>query len=270
MTQKKVLIIGCSFSNGSYETRFSGKLGDAPTAEHVSSIGWYDHLEVLNGRSMDVYSMPGLGWLAYAHFIKGLRDAGALSQYDLLIIQETFEPRFSILGGNQFMLEFVQSEQDDSRTMDIRHMRYRGSPSAVMTCNPHDGVSFYKDFVSKNKDAYSLPRSIANRVVVDISESAFMQTMLAGAQHLVSDIVKEAKLKVIVISFSDPHMRCADYIDQGPYRLMHSVYPDICLHSRGEYLTDPSNDAEGYGGRLTLNGNRMLGMRFNHLLKKHV
>lgn len=264
---KKVLIIGCSFANGSYESKVSGKLGEGPTDERISSIGWYDHLEILGDRKIDVYSMPGLGWLAYAHLLRELSSSGSLLQYDLLLIQETFEPRFNLLG-NQFMSEFLESKED-SRTLDIRHMCYKGSPStAMMTCNAHDGVSFYKDFVSKNRDAHTLPRSVADRLMVDISGSEFVRTMLISSQELVSMLAREAGIKIVVVSFSEPHMACKHSIVEGPYRLMHNIYPEICLHARNEYLTEPSRESESYGGRLTLNGNKLLGLRFNHLLKK--
>lgn len=268
VSAKKVLIIGCSFSSGSYETRISGKLGDPPRDELISSIGWYDHLEVLKDRKIDVYSMPGLGWLAYAHFVACMKDSGTLSDYDLIIIQETFEPRFSVLG-NQFMSEFFESPTESDRTMDIRHLRYRGSPSTMMmTCNPHDGVSFYKDFVSSGRDAHSLPSDIANRFNVDMAASSFVGSLLRAGQNMVTDMVTELGIKVMVVSFDEPSMRCAEYIDQGPVNVIHSIYSSICLHSRDEYLTAPSRGPETYAGRLTLNGNRLLGMRFDHLFKR--
>lgn len=265
MDAKKVLVIGCEFSSGSYETHQPEKLGDMPRDQHVSSVGWYDHLDCLDGRSIDVYSMPGLGWLAYAHFLRGLRDSGMLAQYGLLIVQETFEPRFGILG-NRFQSEFSESPTVD-RKLDLQHWCYRGSPSTmIMTCD-ETGISFYKDFVSRNIDAHKVPKLVADEVLADISASNYIQTLLVASQTLVSNIVFELGLQMIVVSFSGSHLPCVDCIDQGPVNISSDVYSGVCLPNRGDYLTMPTKEPGSRGGRLTLLGNQNLGNRFNELIK---
>ena len=264
-TKKKVLVIGCEFSSGSYETRQPERLGDMPRDEHVSSIGWYDYLDCLDGRAIDVYSMPDLGWLAYSHFLRNLRDSDSLAQYDLLIVQETYEPRFGILG-NQFTSEFAESPASD-RKLNLRHRCYRGSPSTmVMTCD-ESGISFYKNFVSRNIDAHRVPRLVAEEVLSDISDSSYVQTLLHASQLLVRNMAAELGLRMLVVSFSTPHIPCVDQIEHGPVNLLSDVYPAVCLPNRDDYLTLPTKGIGARGGRLTLQGNQLLGNKINELIK---
>lgn len=258
---KKVLVIGCDFSSGSYETKQPEKLGSMPTDELVSSIGWYDHMDCLHGRSLDVYSMPGLGWMAYAHFLRGLRDAGKLDQYDLLIVQETFEPCFGLLG-NQFQSEFIKSPKVD-RKLDVQHWRYRGSPKTmIMTCD-ETGIAFYKDFVSKNIDAHRVPKLVADEVLADIAASEHMWTLIAASQALACAMLSEHGIRMITVSFSTKLLDRAENIASD-------VYSDLCLPNREEYLTLPTKDPGSRGGRLTALGNEKLGDRFNPILKSYL
>lgn len=265
--QKKVLVIGCGFSSGSYESKQPTRLGELITDELASTIGWYDHLDVLQGRTIDVYSMPNLGWLAYAHLLRGLRDSGELALYDLLIIQETYEPRFAILG-NQFMPEFVQMAlpPGENRQLDLKHWCYRASPNnLIMTCD--DTVSFYRDFVSRNIDAHRVPQVVAEKVLADIASSSHVNTMLFGSQSFAMQMAKEAGMQTIVISFFDPCIPCVETMDRGPVRVMSNVYQDICLPNRELYLTTPTRDSGSLGGRLTRDGNAKLGNLFNDRIK---
>lgn len=264
---EKVLVVGCSFSNGSYETRVPSGWGELPRDERVSPIGWYDHLDCFVDRNIDVYSMPGLGWLSYAHLIRNLADGGKLSEYDTLIIQETFEPRVHLLG-ELFMHGFKESDAVERKTK-VKHLSYQHPPNAtVMTCNAHDGVVFYKTQAANNRDAYALPSIIAKKVTADLHGSGHVQSLLLGSQMLVQKIAEAAGIQLLVISFADPSMRCVDGATTGPIRLIDNVYSNICLPSRDQYLTDPSREYESYSGHLTENGNAMLGNRFSYLIKK--
>lgn len=263
----KVLILGCSFSNGSYEAKVPSKWGELAQDERVSSFGWYDGLACFSDRSIDVYSMPGLGWLAYAHLIRSLDEQGKLAEYDTLIIQETFEPRVYLMG-DLFLSGFIESDKID-RTLNIRHLSYQHPPGAtVMSSNANEGVVFYKTLAKNNNDAFLLPGSLSNRIVSDLSESGFIRTILLSSQALVESITKKQNIRMILLSFADPCMPCDPDGKSNPVRIINNVYSEFCLPKRNEYLTDPTPDFESYGGHLTRNGNELLGSRFDFLIKR--
>lgn len=87
---KKILIIGCSFSSGAYTLNFNDTL-NPETCDY--SYGWYDELPK-DGYEYTVYSNDGGGYLQYADIVKD--DRPNLKQFDMILIQETFEPRLSI------------------------------------------------------------------------------------------------------------------------------------------------------------------------------
>ena len=91
----KVLIIGCSFSEGWYEL-----VGEEE--EVYRDYGWYDELP--NNNQYTVYSHAGGGYLNYAHLLYQLRNSGELQQYSKCIIQETWEPRICLYHTDKYLL----------------------------------------------------------------------------------------------------------------------------------------------------------------------
>jgi hypothetical protein len=86
----KTLILGCSFTAGSYYVEDGIERID-------NTYGWYDELPKDN--HYDVYSFPGGGLLNFSHLLQTID----LSSYSHCIIQQTWEPRFALYNDTDFL-----------------------------------------------------------------------------------------------------------------------------------------------------------------------
>ena len=83
------LVIGCSFSQGSYTSKYDWDINtnEKYLRDSVDTIeGWYNFLGLDN---LIVYGLGSYGYLGYSELFKTID----LSNIDQCIIQETFEPR---------------------------------------------------------------------------------------------------------------------------------------------------------------------------------
>ena len=87
----KVLILGCSFSMGSYGTL------DDKTDQVLSNYCWYHELS--KDYDYDVYTTASGGYLNYAALLQKLD----LDQYHAIIIQQTLDPRFLVLNEPEYI-----------------------------------------------------------------------------------------------------------------------------------------------------------------------
>ena len=110
---KKLLILGCSFSQGSFgqnlawsegrfkpdsEFQFLQKISrdtNSPIYEDIinDSLGWYHFINMIKTFETTVFSFPGNGYSLWAQFLNVMADVGKLDQYDSILIQESWEPR---------------------------------------------------------------------------------------------------------------------------------------------------------------------------------
>ncbi len=90
-----VLILGCSFSYGSYY--MDDSIANARDAEQCTAdVCWYDWLDPQHHYT--VYTIPGGGWLNYMTILSEIN----LKQFDQCIIQETFETRMSLFHQQEW------------------------------------------------------------------------------------------------------------------------------------------------------------------------
>ena len=80
---KNILILGCSFSAGSF---INNKL-------LTNSEGWYNFVDVFKGHNVTVISTPGNGYSLWFQILFLMDRYKKIKQYDQIIIQETLEPR---------------------------------------------------------------------------------------------------------------------------------------------------------------------------------
>ena len=112
---KKLLILGCSFSQGSFGENLAwaeGKSSPDPKFQFLQrspkiledgssfyediikdSLGWYHFVDMIKEFETTVFSFPGNGYSMWAQFLNIMADVGKLEEYDSIIIQESWEPR---------------------------------------------------------------------------------------------------------------------------------------------------------------------------------
>lgn len=92
MKRKQVLILGCSYSLGSYTLDLDHIVNESCDKGHC----WYDYLP--KEYDYTVYSFPGGGYLNYATLLDNDFD---FTKFDYCIIQETWEPRHTLCYPDQ-------------------------------------------------------------------------------------------------------------------------------------------------------------------------
>ena len=110
---KKVLILGCSLTQGSYARDEKSSIKESI----VSSYGWYDSLKCLKDLEIDVFAYGGGGYTTFAETLNDLHSNGKLKDYSMLIIQETSEPRF-VLRKQDFSWREDSSKEIEGRELN--------------------------------------------------------------------------------------------------------------------------------------------------------
>lgn len=111
----KALVVGCSFAAGSYylEDGKDNVEWSDPTASYAR---WFNP-----EYEYDVYSISGGGYVNYVTLMEQLD----LSKYDYFLLQETFDPRFSMydeLDPNKFILKNNDWEwRDNMNNINMYH-----------------------------------------------------------------------------------------------------------------------------------------------------
>ena len=122
-----ILILGCSFSYGSYY--MDDSIANARDAEKCTEdVCWYDWLNPQHHYT--VYTIPGGGWLNYMTVLSQID----LSRFDQCIIQETFETRMYLHNK----LEFRQVNRKNFVTGDHNIEMHYGD---FAPCDKVDGRS---------------------------------------------------------------------------------------------------------------------------------
>lgn len=102
---KKTLILGCSFSTGSFTND-----------DHLieNSPGWYNFVDALKDDHVTVLACPGMGFLTYAQILVLIQP----EVFDKIIIQGTQEPRPNVLNEKLFEFNKRRNFIDDKHTID--------------------------------------------------------------------------------------------------------------------------------------------------------
>ena len=140
-----VLILGCSFSAGSYMLVDSPKftpddLSDPNANEMLNdSECYYDHLDPQH--SYTVYAIPGGGYLNFMYVLSTID----LTKFDRCIIQETFDPRMlhhtqlkymkRVRNNIELNIALFKKIDHNDNVLEIEHMAQHICESSVTQCN---------------------------------------------------------------------------------------------------------------------------------------
>jgi hypothetical protein len=136
---KECLVLGCSFSAGSYikDDRFSGTNDNFQNQiwqEKLDNrIGWYSYVDWLKDYNITVISTLAQGYATWAQFVHHLDNTGRLKRrYDKILIQETWEPRITFLQDKE-VEELIKSNFVKCREVldNIEHIILSGRGHSV-------------------------------------------------------------------------------------------------------------------------------------------
>ena len=101
---KNILILGCSYSQGSYEHDGPYTGGDEESLI-LDSNGWYHYVDTLKSNIVTVIACPGNGYCFYSQILLCLENLEMIKLFDEVIIQESFEPRVCVVDN--LILEWI-------------------------------------------------------------------------------------------------------------------------------------------------------------------
>jgi len=239
----KVLIFGCSFSQGSYSLDKT-----APHENCDNNIGWWSYVDCIKNAQKDIFAAGGCSYnawtLLYDYYIKS-------KNYDFCLIQETTEPRVSLLS-----LELIKKY--------IKHHR------------PDDKTNLYLTF---EKEISILP-SLMHYVIKDQLESKYgikfsdswikewkstkntfqVINYKSLKQYLVHRL-KEDKIPIYFFNMLTNRKTFYGGIDLGLDELYFNVK---------DYYTFPLKSGEDSTPHITKEGNKIIGDLVNQKLKKYI
>ncbi|MBF85741.1 MAG: hypothetical protein CL489_14895 [Acidobacteria bacterium] len=230
---KKCLILGCSFTSGSYgiDDRYSGTEDDWKNQiwqeKLESRVGWYSYVDWLKKYDVTVIATPAQGYATWVQLFKQLDETQRLKRkYDKIIIQETWEPRITFLQDIE-VEEFIRSNFVKCREIldNIEHVILSGRNTASMLINPQETADppagtltllnlHYNalkrlfadiDKLQKNKsdNQMFLDKNLRNFVF-----GWFGQKIVEWCTNFVQDLCKKHNIKGYVWSMDGPIMSC--------------------------------------------------------------
>lgn len=249
--KNKVLILGCSFTQGSY------KLNDVDHSRETieTNYGWYDHLDIFSDREIDVYSFGGGGYAAWAEILKDLETNNTIKNYDTVIIQETTEPRLGFRKQSfEWLVNFRGTPVD--RHLKINHYQ------SYYQC-PHSCFTIHPDTLKEMLTKYYNISSVPVEWILDIGESKSPNKLVDICKSYIENLLKKNNIKVYVFSLFG-HQFNSEYF----HRL--DLEPMLYDKLKTSDIENLSTTKVPYPAHLSLKGNIALGKIVNNALKENL
>jgi len=246
----KTLIVGCSLTLGSYVPHDGYERLD-------SNVGWYNHIQQLKNKQIDVYAIGGGGYTDWAQIVRSIKAAGNLDQYNTVIIAETTAPRFSL-----WLPDFKNASLDVSNNdcCDVHTTCHRAyvPHMASMTSHPTQYQTILNNYGT-------LSNFDIDRYTVDVCGSPSLDFYEEAAVLYLRTLLIELGIKTYVFSFFEPMME--------PYndlivRLADDLFAKLLESNTAHNLTNNGNFHRWLGSHQTLAGNRAIGLYLSELIEQ--
>lgn len=181
---RKVLIIGCSHSAGSYDNNDGV----------VSNESWAWHLQHIRDTDDQYYVIhnPGNGIIHYGAIVKYLKAEGLLRQFDACIIQLTAEMRMMLYDKNSDMFfpalkEWMQTAND----------KFNQRPDNDYMSSKRRAISYYdSDVYDKHESKFVTTKSkeawldVSQRLLEGVQDTYIINAMYdAYYSYIVSTLI---------------------------------------------------------------------------------
>lgn len=243
-----VLILGCSFTGGSYTLSTDGIRPE----NLYDGRGWYHFIPQLAGHKVTVYSFGAGGYGVWAQLLCDLAKFGELDHVDHVIISETYEPRWVLIRRDA--------------TRDVTHWDDQGVSVDLWRYYPNDYMvmCYYPDILRDVlRDRYGIgARDDVTQFIMDVGDSSSIETSVEISHTYVRQLLCGMGIPITLVSWNDPVMPA----DGGSVvRLMDHVYDEILRPDPAQYLTWIPRDRNCWPHQ-TYEGNRAIGQRLGQLL----
>jgi hypothetical protein len=183
----KALVLGCSFVAGSYYLE-DGKTDVEWSDPSRSYVYWLDP-----GYEYDVYSISGGGYINYVTVMEKLKHK--LHEYDYFLLQETFDPRFSMYNSLE-LEEFIVKNNDIEWRDRMRNINMMHNPAAnrFFDMTTPSGIIRHAPI---NDDKLQYLRNIQKGRTARVLQEACCTR--------INEIAMEANLKMLVYNLRGEH-----------------------------------------------------------------
>lgn len=248
----KVLILGCSFTQGSYAIDPS----DVKKEIIESTFGWYDKLTVFQGKQIDVYGAGGCGSTIYASILNQMEKNNTLGQYSIVVIQETAEPRLSLIQENHKWNITVPDHNTQNRTLDITHY-------STFANYPHVVFSAHYYALDRILAHYNLNKT-TEKYKLDLLQSPTLIDLVDQAKSHIKFLLEKHNIKSYVFSLFGEHLT-----DSYFYRLpLDSRLYDTIKNYSVDSLSVPNANVQYSFKHFSRYGNEVLGKLVNTSLQQ--
>ena len=203
---KKILILGCSFTLGSYKSvgyNNSRQAKATGTNERLKNYkGWWYFVDYFKDNDITIFTCSGQGYWTYYQILLFLIEENKLN-YDEIWIQETFEPRVTICDKKFLDKKLLDIDKILTRTSkfefihDVNLTEFR-----LHDFNLHEHLVLNPSTAKKENRPYTLWWTDG------FSEPGFFNDISEMCSVKIDNLCKEKNIKGIVWSIHEPFMKC--------------------------------------------------------------
>ena len=190
---KKILILGCSFTSGSYKKHYkeNRESWEAPD-KLVNNKSWWYYVDYFKDKDVTVFACPGHGYWSYYQILLFLNEKKL--RYDEIWIQETKEPRAFLLDKK-----------------NIEH--------ALLSAQVEINLPPFQIIVLSQEDHLSLSPWNAEKEILPytIWLNSFFTDIVKMCSEKIDLLCKEKNVKAYVWSMYDSVMNC-NYFTRLPLK----------------------------------------------------
>lgn len=273
MKKEKCLILGCSFSSGSYSYNndWKGTTEDWQNnrweeLHDFTDKGWYHYVDWLKNYDVTIIATPGQGYSTWYQILYFMDVHNLLKKYSKIIIQETFEPRISLIYSRTLdkhaMQDFIFQEEYIHGMARIIYMPRRlwekDSSSYIdnegsMIHLTHAGVKNFFATVNFEYNLDFLPGHI---------NSAFTRQIAKWCGNAIQEFCLKWNITGYAFSMSTPIIDC----DQK--NIIRLNISQLYKKLQENNLTTGTTFYDGDNGHQTLEGNKYLGKLINSNIER--
>jgi hypothetical protein len=231
---KKILILGCSFTVGSYElcdltNEKDRKPWEAPD-KYVNHKGWWYFVDYFKDKDVTVVACSSLGYWAYYQLILFLNENKKLD-YDEIWIQETADQYRPSIFNYKFLEKMFQTPE---YVNDLENTNFKFFQTGSIRVKDNRSLKFVNDAIGKDLPEF-LPYTVWNEFFIDVTYMCSEKIQL---------LCKKLNIKGYVWSMYESYMDC-NYFTRLPLGNMRKhLYNNNLLTGKnhhGHHQTEEGN-----------------------------
>ncbi len=237
---KKILILGCSFTRGSYELcdltrKLDRKQWEAPD-NHINYKGWWYFVDYFKDKDVTVIACPSLGYWAYYQLILYLNENKKLD-YDEIWIQETVDQYRPSILNYKFLEKMFQTPNKSWKQKhlnDLENTNFKFFETGSILIKDNCSLKLTHDGIGNCMPEFQ-PYTVWKEFFRDVTYMCSEKIQL---------LCKKLNIKGYVWSMYGPMMDCNHFIRLPLKRVRQELYDNNLLTGKihpGLHQTEEGN-----------------------------